>query len=45
MRSFWAIAVKVRPRRLQGAQWWTSAAKILDNAVVAFVIENQVRRR
>lgn len=44
MRSFWEIAVKVQPRRLQGGEWRTSLAKLLDNAVVAFVRENGIKR-
>lgn len=44
MRWFWEIAVDVRPRRLQGNEWRTSLAKLLDNAVVAFVIENGIER-
>jgi hypothetical protein len=44
MRLFWQIAVKVKPRRLQGGGWRTSMAKILDNAVVAYVIKKKINR-
>lgn len=44
MRAIWGIAVTVQPRRLHGDGWRTSLAKLLDNAIVAFVIENRIER-
>lgn len=42
--TFWRIAVRVQPARLVASGWRTSKAKLLDNAVVAFCLVEDVTK-
>ena len=42
--TFWRIAVRVQPERLVASGWRTSKAKILDNAVVAFCLVEEITK-